>query len=307
METYKLIIIGSGPAGLTAALYAARANLKPLVIAGLTFGGQLMITTDVENFPGFDAGIQGPELMQKMIAQAERFGAKIVYEDATKIDFSKKPFKVTTSEAEYQAGSVIIATGASSIWLGLPSEERLRGKGISACATCDGFFFKDKEIVVVGGGDSAMEEALYLTKFAKKVTILNRSDKLRASQIMQDRTKANPKITIEFNKAIEEFLGVEKLIGIKVKDAASGKIEERSIEGAFIAIGHKPNTEIFQGVIDLDQKGYIVPTDQTKTNIEGIFVAGDVRDYRYRQAVTAAGMGCMAALDAEKYLHMDQG
>ncbi len=306
-ETRKLIIIGSGPAGLTAALYAARANLKPLVIAGLTFGGQLMITTEVENFPGFPGGIQGPELMQKMIEQVEQFGAEMVYDDVAKVDFSQKPFKIATSDKEYEAESIIIATGASSMWLGLPSETRLRGKGISACATCDGFFFKDKEIVVIGGGDAAMEEASYLTKFAKKVTVLNRSDKLRASSIMQDRVKANPKITIEFNKTVEEFLGEQKLTSVKVKDVISGQVEERPIEGAFIAIGHKPNTEIFQNQIDLDPKGYIVPIEQTKTKVPGVFVAGDVRDYRYRQAITAAGMGCMAALDAEKYLEMDHG
>ncbi len=255
METRKLIIIGSGPAGLTAALYAARANLKPVVLAGLTFGGQLMITTDVENFPGFPEGIQGPELMQKMIAQAERFGAEIVYEDVSQVDFSAKPFKVSTGSKEYAGESIIIATGASSIWLGLPSEERLRGKGISACATCDGFFFKDKEIIVIGGGDAAMEEALYLTKFVKKVNLLNRSDKLRASQIMIDRAKANPKITIEFNKVVEEFLGEDHLTGVKVKDMVSGQVEERKIEGAFIAIGHKPNTEVFQAHIELNAKG----------------------------------------------------
>jgi thioredoxin reductase (NADPH) len=320
-KVHKLIIIGSGPAGLTAALYAARASLEPVVIAGLTFGGQLMITTEVENFPGFEHGVQGPELMQKMIAQAERFGTKMVYEDATKVDFSRlpapeaagnggqasSPFKVWAGETEYQAKSVIIATGASSMWLGLASEEHFRGKGISACATCDGFFFKEKNIIVIGGGDAAMEEALYLTKFASKVTVLNRGDKLRASQIMVDRAKANPKISIEYGKSVEEFLGAEKLSAVKIKDATSGTVEERAIEGAFIAIGHKPNTEVFRGQIELDEKGYIVPKDQTKTNVEGIFVAGDVRDYRYRQAVTAAGMGCMAALDVEKYLHMDQG
>jgi len=307
MDSRKLIIIGSGPAGLTAALYAARANLKPVVLAGLTYGGQLMITTEVENFPGFPAGIQGPELMEKMIEQVKRFGAEVLYEDATKVDFSAKPFKVSTSEGEYAAESVIIATGASSMWLGLPSEEKFRGKGISACATCDGFFFKQKDIIVVGGGDAAMEEALYLTKFAKKVTMLVRTDKLRASQIMIDRVKANPKIAIEYNKVVEEFTGADRLTGAKIKDVVSGLVEPRPIEGAFIAIGHKPNTEVFKGQIDLDVKGYIVPTDQTKTNVPGVFVAGDVRDYRYRQAVTAAGMGCMAALDAEKYLHMDQG
>lgn len=307
MNEYKVIIIGSGPAGLTAALYAARANLKPLVIGGLTFGGQLMITSEVENFPGFPDGIMGPELMQKMIKQAEKFGATIVYEDATKVDFSKSPFKVWVNDKEYTAKSVIVATGASSMWLGLPSEERLRGKGISSCATCDGFFFRDKEIIVVGGGDSAMEEALYLTKFAKKVTMLIRSEKVRATQIMYDRAKANPKIMIELNKTVEEFIGDQRLTGVKVKDVKTNAVEERPIEGAFIAIGHKPNTEIFKGIIELDEKGYIVPVDQTLTKIPGIFVAGDVRDFRYRQAVTAAGMGCMAALDAEKYMGHDQG
>ncbi len=307
METRKLIIIGSGPAGLTAALYAARANLKPLVLAGLTYGGQLMITSEVENFPGFPKGILGPELMQLMIEQAQHFGAEIVYEDAVKVNFSQRPFQISTGDNEYLGESIIIATGASSMWLGLPSEERLRGKGISACATCDGFFFKDKEIIVVGGGDSAMEEASYLTKFAKKVNVLVRTDKLRASQIMIDRIKANPKVTIELNKTVEEFLGEKNLTSAKIKDTVSGQTEERVIEGAFIAIGHKPNTEIFKTQIDLDAKGYIVPKDQTKTNIEGVFVAGDVRDHRYRQAITAAGMGCMAALDAEKFLGMDHG
>ncbi|OGE88328.1 MAG: thioredoxin-disulfide reductase [Candidatus Doudnabacteria bacterium RIFCSPLOWO2_02_FULL_49_13] len=306
-EIHKLIIIGSGPAGLTAALYAARANLNPLVIGGLTFGGQLMITTEVENFPGFPKGVQGPELMQAMIEQAERFGAKIIYDDATKVDFSHKPFKVSAGHEDHMAESVIIATGASSLWLGLPSEERLRGKGVSSCATCDGFFFKGKEVAVIGGGDAALEEALYLTKFATKVTVLNRSDKLRASKIMQDRALANPKIGVLYNKTVEEFLGADYLTGLRIKDAVSGQTEELPAGGTFVAIGHKPNTEIFKGQITLDAKGYIEPTDQTKTNVAGIFVAGDVRDYRYRQAVTAAGMGCMAALDAEKYLHMDQG
>jgi thioredoxin reductase (NADPH) len=307
MEIRKTIIIGSGPAGLTAALYAARANLKPLVLAGLTYGGQLMITSEVENFPGFPTGIQGPELMQKMIDQAAHFGAEIVYEDVTKVDFSKKPFKVWSDSNEYQAESIIIATGASSMWLGLDSETKFRGKGVSSCATCDGFFFRDREIVVVGGGDAAMEEASYLTKFAKKVNILVRTEKLRASPIMIDRAKANPKITFEFNKVVEEFVGSEKLSGAKIKDVVSGKVEERAIEGAFIAIGHKPNTDIFKGQIDLDAKGYIVPKDQTRTNVDGVFVAGDVRDYRYRQAITAAGMGCMAAMDMEKYIGMDEG
>jgi thioredoxin reductase (NADPH) len=307
IEPRKVIIIGSGPAGLTAALYAARANLKPLVLGGLTYGGQLMITTDVENFPGFPAGIQGPELMQKMIEQVRHFGAEVLFDDVTKVDFKSPPFQVWTGEKAYAAEGIVIATGASSMWLGLPSEEKFRGKGISSCATCDGFFFKEKEIIVVGGGDAAMEEALYLTKFAKKVNVLVRSDKLRASQIMQDRAKANPKITIEFNKAVQEFLGDTRLKSVKIQDTTANTVEDRPIEGAFIAIGHKPNTEIFKDQITLDAKGYIVPQDQTKTNIPGVFVAGDVRDYRYRQAVTAAGMGCMAALDVEKYLEMDHG
>ncbi|MBI2607372.1 MAG: thioredoxin-disulfide reductase [Candidatus Doudnabacteria bacterium] len=317
MNHHKLIIIGSGPAGLTAALYAARAELKPLVIAGVTFGGQLMTTTEVENFPGFPDGRQGPELMQDMVKQAERFGAQMIYDDAIKVDFSAKggsasggknqPFKVATGDKEFTADSVIIATGATYKWLGLPSETKYRGKGISACATCDGFFFKEKEIIVVGGGDAAMEEALYLTKFASKVVILNRTGKLRASKIMQDRVKANSKISIEYNKQVEEFLGGEKLTGGKIKDSVSGQADERKFDGAFIAIGHKPSSDIFRGQIELDEKGFVIPKDLTRTSVEGVFVAGDVQDHRYRQAVTAAGLGCMAALDAEKYLEMDHG
>lgn len=302
METKKVIIIGSGPAGLTAALYCARASLNPLVIGGVSYGGQLMNTTEVENFPGFPQGIQGPELMQHMVDQAKRFGAEIVFDDALKVDFSKRPFMVATGDKEYFGETVIIATGASSIWLGLESETRLRSKGISSCATCDGFFFKGKELVVIGGGDSAMEEADYLTKFATKITVLNRSDKLKASKIMQDRVLKNPMITVLYNKAVEEFLGEERLTGGRIKDTVTGEVTEMKFEGAFVAIGHKPNTGIFKDQITLDEKGYIVPTNQTQTNIEGVFVAGDVRDFRYRQAITAAGMGCMAALDAEKFL-----
>lgn len=302
METKKVIIIGSGPAGLTAALYCARASLNPLVIGGVSYGGQLMNTTEVENFPGFPQGIQGPELMQHMVDQAKRFGAEIVFDDALKVDFSKRPFMVATGDKEYFGETVIIATGASSIWLGLESETRLRSKGISSCATCDGFFFKGKELVVIGGGDSAMEEADYLTKFATKITVLNRSDKLKASKIMQDRVLQNPMITVLYNKAVEEFLGEERLTGGRIKDTVTGEVTEMKFEGAFVAIGHKPNTWIFKDQITLDEKGYIVPTNQTQTNIEGVFVAGDVRDFRYRQAITAAGMGCMAALDAEKFL-----
>jgi thioredoxin reductase (NADPH) len=307
MESHKLIIIGSGPAGLTAAIYAARAGLEPLVIAGLTFGGQLMLTTEVENFPGFPDGIMGPDLMQNFIKQAERFGAKLVYEDVIKVDFSNKPFKLSTGDHEYQAESVIITTGASSMWLGLASEEKFRGKGVSSCATCDGFFFKGKEIIVVGGGDSAMEEATYLTKFASKVTILNRTENFRASKIMLDRAQSNPKILFQANTVVEEFVGDGKLSGVKLRDTKTNEQKDLAVEGAFIAIGHKPNTEIFKGQIDLDEKGYIRQTDQTKTSVPGVFVAGDVRDYRYRQAVTASGMGCMAAMDVEKYLEMDHG
>jgi thioredoxin reductase (NADPH) len=307
MKHYKLAIIGSGPAGLTAGVYAARANLKPLIAAGLTFGGQLMLTTEVENFPGFPEGIMGPDLMQNMVKQAERFGAEIVYDDVSKVDFSSKPFKMQLGKEEYTADSVIIATGASSLWLGVPGEEHFRGKGVSSCATCDGFFFKGKEIMVVGGGDSAMEEASYLTKFASKLTLVHRKDSFRASKIMQDRVLANPKISVLYNTTIEEFLGAEKLNAVKIKDVVSGETKEVKIDGVFVAIGHKPNTDMFKGQLDLDDKGYIIPVDNTKTKIPGVFVAGDVRDFRYRQAVTAAGMGCMAALDAEHYLGMDHG
>lgn len=302
METHKVIIIGSGPAGLTAALYCARASMAPLVFGGVTFGGQLMNTTEVENFPGFPQGIQGPELMQHMVDQAKRFGSEIIFDDVTKVDFSSRPFKVWAGDKEYHGESVIIATGASSLWLGLPSETKFRSKGISSCATCDGFFFKGKELIVVGAGDAAVEEAIFLTKFATKVTMLVRSDKMRASKIMQERVLKHPNVEVLFNKTVEEFLGDQSLTGGRIKDSVTGEITEMKFQGAFIAIGHKPNTDIFQGQITLDQKGYIVPSDNTKTNVEGVFVAGDVRDFRYRQAVTAAGMGCMAALDAEKYL-----
>ena len=307
MKHTKLLVIGSGPAGLTAGIYAARANLKPMVAAGLTFGGQLMLTTEVENFPGFPKGIQGPELMQAMIGQAERFGAEIIYDDVTAIDFSKKPISFEMGKESYTADAVIISTGASSIWLGAKGEEQFRGKGVSSCATCDGFFFKGREIIVVGGGDSAMEEASYLTKFASKVTLVHRRGEFRASKIMQDRVLNNPKITVQFNTTVEEFLGDEKLKSVKLKDVNSGEVREMPIEGVFVAIGHKPNTDMFKGQLDLDEKGYIIPIDQTKTKIPGVFVAGDVRDFRYRQAITAAGMGCMAAIDAEHYLGMDHG
>jgi thioredoxin reductase (NADPH) len=300
---YNTIIIGSGPAGLTAALYAARAELKPLVIAGLAPGGQLMLTTEVENYPGFVNGIMGPELMDNMMKQVARFGAEIINENATAVDFTKKPFMVKTEKAEYLAKTVIIATGAEANWLNLPNEQRLRGKGVSACATCDGFFFKGKDVVVIGGGDTAMEEANFLTRFASRVTIVHRRNEFRASKIMLQRAKDNPKITFVANVTVTDVLGENSVEGIKIKNNAGGEESEIKAQGYFSAIGHTPNTKLFSSAgIETDAKGYIVIKSQTRTSIEGVFVAGDVNDPRYRQAVVAAGMGCMAALDAEKYL-----
>jgi thioredoxin reductase (NADPH) len=298
----RLIIIGSGPAGLTAAIYAARANLRPLVLAGGMYGGQLMLTTDVENFPGFPDGIMGPDLMIKFREQAERFGARIENVDATSVDFSKRPLAVRTPDAEYEASSVIVATGASARWLGIAGEERLRGRGISTCATCDGAFFRDRHIVVVGGGDSAMEEALFLTRFGKKVTVIHRRDSLRASKIMADRAAANPKISFIWNTVVEEALGDPSLQALRLHNIVDGTRSEIEADALFIAIGHDPNTAIFKGQLDLDKAGYIVSPDGTSTNVEGVFVAGDVNDIRYKQAITAAGSGCKAAMDAEKYL-----
>ncbi len=303
MDTRKVIIIGSGPAGLTAALYAARAELAPLVIGGLTPGGQLMLTSEVENFPGFINGIMGPELMENMTKQVQRFGAEIINENAVSVDFSKHPFSVKTEKAEYQSQTVIIATGAEANWLNLESEQRLRGKGVSACATCDGFFFKEKQVVVIGGGDSAMEEANFLTKFASKVTIIHRREEFRASKIMLKRAQENPKISFITNVEVLDVLGETSVEGVKIKDNKTGEEKVIAAQGYFAAIGHTPSTKIFQGAgVEVDKKGYIVVKDQTRTNIPGVFVAGDVNDFRYRQAVTAAGMGCMAALDVEKYL-----
>lgn len=302
MKTVKVVIIGSGPAGYTAAIYAGRADLQPVIFAGPEPGGQLALTTDVENFPGFPKGILGPELMAAMREQAVRFGTVINDESVTKVDFTQRPFKLWFGETLTEADTVIISTGASAQWLGLPNEQRLRGHGVSACATCDGFFFKGKNIAVVGGGDSAMEEATYLTKFVAGVTILVRKDRLRASKAMVHRAEQDPKISFRYNVEVVDVLGRETVAGVRLKDAVSGAVEDRSVDGLFLAIGHRPNTTIFQGQLETDQKGYLVVRDQVFSTIPGVFIGGDVADHRYRQAVTAAGWGCMAALEAEKFL-----
>ncbi|MDQ2966519.1 MAG: thioredoxin-disulfide reductase [Chloroflexota bacterium] len=298
----KLIIIGSGPAGLTAAIYAARANLEPIVLAGSAPGGQLMITSDVENYPGFPDGIQGPELMQLFRDQAVRFGTRIVDVDVDRVDFSGRPFRLWARGVEYTAESIVVATGASALWLGIESETRLRGRGVSACATCDGFFFRDREIAVVGGGDTAFEEATFLTRFAKKVHLFHRRDTFRASKIMVDRARANPKIEIHPNTAVEEVLGDAKVAGLKLRDTQTDVVSEVEMEGLFIAIGYKPNTDVFRDWLEVDEMGYLVVHDDTRSQIDGVFIAGDVHDHRYRQAVTAAGEGCKAAIDAERWL-----
>jgi len=298
----KLVIIGSGPAGLTAAIYAARANLEPVVLAGSAPGGQLMLTSDVENYPGFPDGIQGPDLMAAFRAQAERFGARLIDVDIDKVDFSERPFRIWARGTEYRGQAVVVATGASALWLGLDSETRLRGRGVSACATCDGFFFRDREIAVVGGGDTAFEEATYLTRFATKVHLLHRRDTFRASKIMVDRALAHPKIEIHPNVAVEEVLGDEKVHGLALRDTVTGDQTKMPIEGLFVAIGYEPNTAAFRDWLEVDEKGYLVVHDETGSKVDGVFIAGDVHDHRYRQAVTAAADGCKAAIDAERWL-----
>ncbi|MEA2555917.1 MAG: thioredoxin reductase [Actinomycetota bacterium] len=302
-QTRNIIIIGSGPAGYTAAIYAARANLEPLVLKGLDAGGQLMLTTDVENFPGFADGIMGPALMDDLEKQAGRFGAEILAIHVTRVDLSSRPFGVWAGDQEWRANAVIVATGASARWLGVPGEERLRGRGVSACATCDGFFFRDRELLVVGGGDSAMEEAMFLTKFASKVTIVHRRDAFRASKIMVDRALANPKIEVTWNATVSEILGEDAVTGARLLDTVNGQTTEVRTDGVFMAIGHDPNTSLFTGQLDLDAAGYIVVDEpRTFTSVEGVFAAGDITDTIYRQAVTAAGQGCKAAIDAERFL-----
>jgi thioredoxin reductase (NADPH) len=298
----KVAIIGSGPAGLTAAIYAARANLEPMVIAGNVPMGQLMITSDVENYPGFPKGIQGPELMQEFREQAERFGATLVERDATKVDFSQRPFGIWVGKDEYRADAVIVSTGASALWLGLPSEEEFRGRGVSACATCDGFFFRGREVAVVGGGDTALEEATFLTRFASKVTMLVRRGEFRGSKIMRDRAENDPKIEILWNKEVVEVKGEMTVSSLTLRDTTSGEVSDLAVQGMFVAIGYKPNTEIFADQLKIGPGGYLEVVDETGSGIEGVFVAGDVHDHRYRQAVTAAGDGCKAAIDAERWL-----
>ena len=301
-DVRKVIIIGSGPAGLTAAIYASRGSLKPLNIEGIGAGGQLMLTTEVENYPGFVDGIMGPELMEVMRKQAARFGTEYLSDDVTSVDFSKKPFEVSTASETFKAHSIIISTGATAKMLEIPGERKLLGRGVSTCATCDGFFFKDKDLLVVGGGDSAIEEASFLTKFARSVKVVHRRDELRASKIMQDRAFDNPKIDFIWNSTLDEVLGDQAVTGARITNSKTGETTETEASGIFVAIGHEPNTELFEGQLELSG-GYIVTAGETsQTSVPGVFAAGDVVDHRYRQAITAAGMGCMAAIDAERWL-----
>jgi len=301
-QVEKLVIIGSGPAGLTAAIYAARGALNPLVIAGRGAGGQLMLTTDVDDFPGFEDGIQGPDLMVKMRKQAERFDTRFIDEDVVSVDFKVTPFVIKTESNQVKAESVIIATGASAMWLGIESEQKLIGRGVSACAVCDALFFRDKNVMVVGGGDTAMREAQHLSKVCKQVTVVHRRDQLRAQVALQNLLKTKPNVDFMFNSEISQFIGEEKLNSVKIKNTQSGEEKTIPIDGVFVAIGHKPNTDFLKDQIDLDEKGYIVPKEGVFTSVEGVFVAGDVSDQKYRQAVTAAGAGCAATLEVEAYL-----
>ncbi len=302
VEEREVVILGSGPAGYTAALYAARADLTPLVLKGLEAGGQLMLTTEVENYPGFPDAVLGPELMDAMEKQAARFGAEILAQTATRVDLSERPFGVWAGDQEWRAQTLIVATGASAKWLGVPGEDKLRGRGVSACATCDGFFFRDRELVVVGGGDTAMEEATFLTKFASKVTIVHRRDEFRASRIMQDRVLANPKISVVWDTVVEEILGDDAVTGVRLRNVKTDERTDFRTDGVFMAIGHTPNTALVEGQLELSNGYIVVQEPTTRTSVPGVFAAGDVTDVIYRQAVTAAGQGCKAAIDAERFL-----
>ena len=299
----NIVIIGSGPAGLTAAIYAARANLSPLLIEGWQSGGQLTTTTEVENYPGFSKGIMGPELMKEMRGQAERFGTEFLTGDVSAVDLSQRPFRLTIDgEQTVEAEALILATGASALQIGLPNEHRLIGHGVSTCATCDGYFFRGQDLVVVGGGDSALEEATFLTKFARTVTVVHRRDKLRASKIMQDRAMKNEKISFAWNSVVEDILGQDVVTGVRLKNIVTGTSTNLACAGVFVAIGHRPNTDLFKGQLAMDEKGYLLTSRGTATSVSGVFAAGDVQDTKYRQAITAAGSGCMAAIDAERFL-----
>ena len=299
----NIIVLGSGPAGLTAAIYTTRAGLSPLVLEGAEAGGQLMLTTEVENYPGFADPIMGPDLIANMRAQAQRVGAEFISEDAVQVDLSRRPFRITSQSGDtYEANALIIATGAKAKLLGLPGEQRLMGRGVSTCATCDGFFFRDRNVIVVGGGDTAMEEALYLSKLAKSVTVVHRRDQLRASKILQQRAMDNPKISFVWSHTVADIVGDGKVSGVKLRELRTDRVVERPTDGVFVAIGHKPNTDLFRGQLAIDDNGYIIRTRRSATSVEGVFAAGDVHDHTYRQAVTAAGYGCEAAIDAERWL-----